>query len=141
MTKALRALTIGFLIVTHVAEFGSVALFVWNVRSAPAANVDHFMLIELVCGAAVILDCWLLLVLFERVRSNTRMDVLLWFVLVATALVFPALHAASINPAESPYLAATSQRLSMFAALPVVAWLMKSLWKQPRVDSKRAPAQ
>jgi hypothetical protein len=138
MTKAVRSLIIGLLIVTHIAEFGSVALFVWHVQSGSTATIDHFALIELVCGAGIILDCWLLLVLFELARSNTRMDMLLWLALVLTAIVFPAMHAMGVSPTESPYLAATTQRLSMLAVLPVAAWLVKFLWKQPKVNTSRS---
>jgi hypothetical protein len=136
MIRGLRALVIGILIVTHIAEFGSVALFVLHIQSAPAAIVDHFILIELACCAAIILDFWLLLILFDLIRTNSRMDKMLWFVLAITSLVFPTTYLAGVNPAESPYVAATSQRLSISAVLPLVAWLIRSFWKQPKTPFK-----
>jgi hypothetical protein len=123
-----------------MAEFGSVALFVWHVRFASTATVDHFILIELVCGVAIILDCWLLLILFERIRSNNRIDILLWFALVVSAFVFPVIYIVGTSPTDSPFLSATSQKLAIFAVLPVAAWLVKSLWKQPEPNSRNLTA-
>ena len=137
MTRVVRLLVVGLLIVTHIAEFGSVALFVWHVQFGSGAPVDHIILIEVVCGAAIILDGWLLLLLFELVRNNNRSDMFFWFALVVTAVVFPAMYAMDVSPTESPYLTATTQRLSMFAVLPIAAWLIRLLWKQPSASTNR----
>ena len=130
MTKIVRPLLIGFLIVTHFAEFGSVALFVLHVRFGSSTPVDHLATIVLICGTAIFLDCWLLLVLFDAVSANRRLGLTTWSMLVLTSALFPVLYLTGVDSAESPYLAASTQRLGIFAVFPVVAWLIRLFWKQ-----------
>src|SRR5580765_5397776 len=91
MTKIVRLLLIGFLIVTHFAEFGSVVLFVLHVQFGSSTPVDHLATIVLTCGTAIFLDCWLLLVLFDTVSVNRRSDFITWSTLILASALFPVL--------------------------------------------------
>ena len=140
MIRAIGSLAIGLLLVTHFAEYGSVALFVWHTLQQSAATVDHFVLIVLVCGAAIILDCWLFLILFDLVHGSKQVNMVLGLLLVPTAIVFPAMYVVGVG-AESPFLAATTERLTMFSIFPLAAWLVLIFWKASRAGGREAITQ